>query len=301
MPTSRINIEVCINATDRKAVSEAVAVACAGGAATVELCRDMHLEGLTPKPDLIEAARTTLGPRRGLMAMIRPRGGDFSYTPAERKTMQQQILDAGRAGADGVVLGVLRCEDSRVFSEAMQPLVETAAGIGLSTTFHRAFDAAPAALLALDEVVQLGCQRLLTCGLPWGHPGSALDGAERLRQLVERAGQRLEVIIAGGVNPRNAAAILQRLATCTSGVGLHAYSGVQEQGQTTAASVATLVDAVRTWEASQPASSSRITARCRFARYPERLWSPVLRAVSVEDLISLPRARFGNSWPALLI
>jgi len=135
----------------------------------------MHLEGLTPTPDLIEVARTILGPRRGLMIMIRPRAGAFSYTLAERKTMQEQILDAGRAGADGVVLGVLRREDSRIFSEAMQPLVESAGGIGLSTTSHRAFDAAPAALVALDEVVQLGCQRLLTCGLPWGRPGSALD------------------------------------------------------------------------------------------------------------------------------
>ena len=216
----------------------------------------MHLEGLTPTPDLIEVARRTLGSRRGLMVMIRPRAGDFSYTLAERKTMRQQILDAGRAGADGVVLGILRRADSRVFREAMQPLVETAAGIGLSTTFHRAFDAAPAALDALDEILQLGCQRLLSCGLPWGCPGSALDGTERLRQLVERAGQRLEVVIAGGVNPGNAAAILQRLGTRTGRIALHAYSGVHDQGHPTSASVAALVDAVRTWEDSRPAATA---------------------------------------------
>jgi copper homeostasis protein len=245
---STINIEVCINAADHHTVRAAVAAAYTGGASTIELCRDMHLEGLTPATDLIEVARTAFGQRRGLMVMIRPRAGDFSYTAAERKTMQQQILAARRAGADGVVLGILRHGDCRVDTAAMRPLIETAAELGLTVTFHRAFDAAPDAPAALEEIAELGCQRLLTSGLPWGQPGSALDGVERLGQLVGQARQRLEVVIAGGVTPLNAGEILHRVAASGGRIGLHAYSGARAHGSTTVASVRALVGAVRAWE-----------------------------------------------------
>lgn len=86
---TNIDVEICIDASGREAVQDAVGAAYDGGAATVELCVAMHLDGLTPEMGLVEVARRAFGDRRGLMVMIRPRAGDFVYSAAELALMKR--------------------------------------------------------------------------------------------------------------------------------------------------------------------------------------------------------------------
>lgn len=231
-------VEICIDASSLDAVRDAVEAAYVGGAATVELCAAMDVDGLTPDIGLIAKARQVFGDRKGLMVMIRPRAGNFAYSATELALMQQQIAAAANAGADGVVFGALHPADNRVDMNAMRALISPAHAHGLTTTFHRAFDATPSPGEAMDAVLQLGCQRVLTCGMPWDQPGSALDGVRTLAQLVQQADGRTEIVIGGGVNQANLDAILSRMPRGDYPLGVHAYSGAQEDGRTT-------VDAVR--------------------------------------------------------
>jgi copper homeostasis protein len=203
----------------------------------------MHLDGLTPSPACLAAARQALGDLPGLMAMIRPRAGDFCYSPAELALMLDQIDAAAAAGADGVVFGALRSPDYRIDLAASRRLLAAARRHGLKTTMHRAFDATPDPDAALDALLDLGVDRVLTSGLPWGRRGSALDGVERLACTIERAAGRIEVVLGGGVNPANVGPLLARLPLHLGRVSVHAYSGAQIGGQTTVDAVRLLVNA----------------------------------------------------------
>jgi copper homeostasis protein len=240
-----IAVEICVDASDEAAVRQAAAAARAGGAATIELCAAMHLDGLTPSHACLAAARQALGDLPGLMAMIRPRAGDFCYSAAELALMLAQIELAAQAGADGVVFGLLRASDQRIDLAASQRLLAAARGHRLKTTMHRAFDATPDPDDTLDALLDLGFDRVLTSGLPWGAQGTALDGAQRLASTIQRAQGRLEIVLAGGINPANAGPLLARLPLHAGRVSIHAYSGAQIGGQTTTEAVRALVEAVR--------------------------------------------------------
>lgn len=240
-----IPVEICINASDAATAERAVNAAYEGGAATIELCADMHLDGLTPSADCLTAARRAFRQRPGLMAMIRPRAGDFCYSPAELALMLEQIDAAAAAGADGVVFGALRAADNRIDLAASQRLVVSARGHGLKTTMHRAFDATPDPDATLDALLELGFDRVLTSGVPWGQRGSALDGVERLARTIQRAAGRIEVVLGGGINPANVGLLLARLPLHAGRISAHAYSGAQIGGQTTFEAVRLLVAAVR--------------------------------------------------------
>lgn len=236
-------VEICIESGDA-ALHAAVAAAWQGGAERIELCSAMHLDGLTPEPDQIRTARAAFRDRPGLLAMIRPRAGDFAFTPAEVALMARQIDQAQQCGADGVVLGVLRAADQRIAVDALRGLVDEARSRGLAVTVHRCFDATPDPLETLEVLLELGVDRVLTSGVPWGQPGNAWDGLPRLLETIARAAGRIEVVIGGGVNPRNAALIAAALPA-DARVSFHAYSGAQEMGVTTEAAVRALVAAVR--------------------------------------------------------
>jgi copper homeostasis protein len=240
-----IPVETCINASDATAVERAVRAAYEGGAATIELCADMHLDGLTPSVDCQVAARRAFGQRPGLMAMIRPRAGDFCYSPAELALMLEQIDTAAAAGADGVVLGVVRADDQRIDLGATRRLLAAAQGHGLKATMHRAFDATPDPDATLDALIELGVDRVLTSGLPWGTKGTALDGAPRLAATIRRAQERIEIVLAGGISPVNVGPLLARLPLHAGRVSVHAYTGAQIRGQTTVEAVRALVVAVQ--------------------------------------------------------
>jgi copper homeostasis protein len=185
---SSILIEVC-------ATSVASALAAqTGGAARVELCSALVEGGITPSAAAIELARERL--QIGLHVLIRPRAGDFCYDDTELAVMKRDIAFCQRAGADGIVIGGLR-PDGSVDVERTRELI--AAARPMSVTFHRAFDMIADAFCALDDVLTLGAERLLTSG----QRGSAMEGKELIAELVRRAGDRLIVMPGAGVNERN--------------------------------------------------------------------------------------------------
>lgn len=178
-----------------------VAAAAKAGAQRVELCSALALGGITPSEGFIREARKFRELK--IHVLIRPREGDFVYSPAETEVMLADIETASRSGADGVVVGALR-PDASVDTETTGRLIEKAKSLGLSVTFHRAFDLVADPFEALEAVIALGADRLLTSGAA----PSAQSGAEMLRRLNERAGGRISLIAASGVNSGNTAEIL---------------------------------------------------------------------------------------------
>jgi copper homeostasis protein len=237
-----VDVEVCINGDEVDETRSSVTAANAGGAARIELCGGMQFDGLTPPVECIQAARDVFEPK-GLLVMIRPRAGDFQYSPDEVELIKLQISAAAAAGADGVVMGLLN-EVGDLDLEPLRELVGLSQSLGLMTTFHRAFDAARDRLEALDALIELGFDRVLTSGVTWGMSGSALDGVLELDRLIQAAKARLEIVIGGGVNPVNAPQVLRSLSPWDGKLSVHAYSGVQDKENTTVSGVKALVDAV---------------------------------------------------------
>lgn len=193
-----------------------VPAAVAAGAARVELCDNLAVGGTTPSVGVIRAAvahaRAT---GTAVMCMVRPRGGDFEYTPAEAAIMREDLLAAKRLGVDGVVFGCLR--DGRLGRDLTAELVRLAheptpeAPRGVAVTFHMAFDALEPAdqLPAIDWLAEQGVERILTHGGPAGTPiASNLD---RLRAYVERAAGRLTILPGGGITWENAEVVADAL------------------------------------------------------------------------------------------
>jgi copper homeostasis protein len=238
-----MDVEIVVNATSETAVQAAAQAAYRGGATRIELCASMELDGLTPSVPFIRAARLAFLSRPGLMVMIRPRPGDFCFSPAEVDAMARQIEATAACGADGVVLGVLRSHDQRIDVDAMESLLSMARSVGLKTTFHRAFDATPDGVEALETLIDLGVDRVLTSGVAWGQKGTALDGVDRLAATIRQVQGRIEVVLAGSIGPVIVGPLLARLPHTGSLVSVHAYSGAQTAGQTTVESVRALVEA----------------------------------------------------------
>jgi copper homeostasis protein len=165
-----------------------------GGAGRVELCTALELGGLTPSAAQIELARERL--TIPLYVLIRPRAGDFLYNDLECETMLRDIEACDAAGCDGVVLGVLDA-DGHVDMPRSRSLMSAAGNMGV--TFHRAFDLTRDPLLSLSDLIELGCERVLTSGTQ----ASALEGAELIRQLVELSAGRISVMPGAGVDARN--------------------------------------------------------------------------------------------------
>lgn len=173
----------------------------AGGAGRVELCGQLADGGVTPSYGLVATARDRL--RIPLYVLVRPRTGDFLYDEAEFELMQRDIEACVRLGCDGVVIGALDA-DAGVDLAGCRALVAAAGGLGV--TFHRAFDAARDPARALEDVIALGCERVLTSG---GHR-SALDGAAHIAALVQQAAGRVRIMAGAGIRPENVANVLAR-------------------------------------------------------------------------------------------
>ena len=167
-----------------------------GGADRVELCAGIPEGGTTPSVGMIRCARESIS--IGLNVIIRPRGGDFLYSESEIREMVYDIKAAKRLGVDGLVFGCL-CPDGSVDMENMRLLMEAAGDTPV--TFHRAFDHTSDPLKALEDIIELGCARILTSGC---RP-TAAEGAPLLAQLVEKAGDRIIIMPGCGVNEGNIA------------------------------------------------------------------------------------------------
>jgi copper homeostasis protein len=212
----------------------------------IELCSASGLGGLTPGPGLLEAAIARCQ-RVPVHVLIRPRAGDFRYTPAEIDVLIADTVAAVRAGAAGVVVGALtdRCEvDKAVLADLV------AAAQGREVTFHRAIDISRDPIAALDQLIEAGVDRVLSSG----HAPHAKQGAPVLAELIRVAQGRLAVMACGGIRSHNAKAIL----AATGAADLHASprtpSGRTEGGidfgvqpQFDLAEAGALVAAVRTY------------------------------------------------------
>lgn len=170
-------------------------VAQQGGADRIELCGGMAEGGTTPSAGLIKLVREQLAIK--VYVMIRPRGGDFCYSPTEFEVMKEDIRIAKNRGVDGVVFGIL-LPSGKVDVARTRELVELAKPMGV--TFHRAFDMAIEPFEALEAVIDCGCERILTSG----QRRTALEGKEVLAQLVQKANHRIEIMAGSGVNEANA-------------------------------------------------------------------------------------------------
>lgn len=239
-----VNVEVCINCDSKQTVHDSISAAFNGGASTIELCGAMHLDGLTPTSKQIIDARESFVDKPGLMVMIRPRSGNFSYSKQEINLMCNQIKMAAELGADGIVLGTLR-KNNCVDVDSLRGLIETSRKYNLKVTFHRAFDATPNPLETLDLLIDLKVDRILTSGTEWGQNKPALDGINTLNKIINKSNGRIEIVIGGGVNNSNVGTILNRLPLLNNKISVHSYSGVQENGYTTTDSVRSLVNTVK--------------------------------------------------------
>ena len=181
------------------------------GARRIELCEKLAVGGVTPSAELLKAAISVA--RVPVNVLVRPRGGDFVFSAAEADTMLRDIELCREAGAAAVVIGAL---DSRgdVDMPLMRRLCDAASG--MSVTFHRAFDVCADPLAAFEDVLALGCDRLLTSG----HESDAFKGRFFIAELVERAAGRIIVMPGCGVRRSNIA----RIAADTGAVEFHASS-----------------------------------------------------------------------------
>ncbi len=196
-------LEVCVGSV------ESAFAARNGGACRIELCSALEIGGVTPSMGLMRAVRAVEGIK--MHVLIRPRGGDFLYNENEVTCMEQDILAARQCGADGVVIGALTANGD-IDTKICRRLVHAADNMHI--TFHRAFDMCREPMQALEDVISLGCNRLLTSGLA----SSAAEGIPMITRLVEAAQGRISIMPGCGVNAGNAAAILN----ATQAVEIHA-------------------------------------------------------------------------------
>lgn len=188
------NLEICAGGV------KSVLAARNGGASRVELCAALEIGGITPSVGLIAQARKIEGIE--LNVIIRPRGGDFLYDEYEVACMEHDISTCKALGADGVVIGALTA-DGDIDTTTCQRLI--AAADGMSITFHRAFDMCRNPQKALEDIIALGCHRVLTSG----QAATAIQGIPLLKGLIHQADKRIIIMPGCGVNSSNAAHILQ--------------------------------------------------------------------------------------------
>lgn len=178
---------------------ESALAAQAGGADRIELCDNLAQGGTTPSLGMITQVRQRLN--IPVHVIIRPRGGDFCYSAAEFAVMRQDVLAAKQAGVDGVVLGIL-LPDGTIDKPRCRELIQLARP--LSITFHRAFDMTPDPFAALDDLLGLGVDRLLTSG----QEKTAVHGQALIRDLQRRVGEQLVIMAGGGITAQNAPGLL---------------------------------------------------------------------------------------------
>ena len=187
--SQRSKIEICSNSV------ESAVKAQEGGAYRVELCAGIPEGGTTPSFGDIRMARQLLQSTK-LHVIIRPRGGDFLYSPLELEIMLHDIKVARQLGADGVVFGCLTAEGN-VDIPAMKMLMNAVGD--MNVTFHRAFDMCKNPQEALEQIISLGCSRILTSG----QEPNAVKGIPLLKELVKQADGRIIIMPGCGVNPSN--------------------------------------------------------------------------------------------------
>ncbi|HVM89132.1 MAG TPA: copper homeostasis protein CutC [Puia sp.] len=171
------------------------------GAHRVELCADPAGGGTTPSLGLIQTAREKLHIQ--LFPIIRPRGGDFLFNDEEFEIMKRDIALCKQLGCDGVVIGMLNA-DGTIDKKRAAKLVELSYPLGV--TFHRAFDWCTNPFEALEDIVGIGCERILTSG----QKPTAFEGAALINELVRQAESRISIMPGSGVRADNISALIEK-------------------------------------------------------------------------------------------
>jgi copper homeostasis protein len=192
---AHVLLEICCGSIDDAIEAEK------GGADRVELCSALFLGGLTPSLGTIQEAKRRL--KIPVMVMVRPRGGGFCYTEAEMTTMERDAEAAIENGADGVVFGILQSDGRIDLARCMR--IRQLIG-NRQAVFHRAFDVTPDPFEALEQLVDLGIMRILTSG----QKDSVPEGAGLIKELVERAGERIQILPGGGIQAWNLEEMIER-------------------------------------------------------------------------------------------
>jgi len=195
MSGRRIQLEICTASAEDCAVAEQ------SGADRVELNCALMLGGLTPSLGTLREARAAI--RIPLIAMIRPRAGGFCYSASEFKVLQRDVEIALAEGADGIAFGILHCNGTIDLERCRQVLKLVT---GRQAIFHRAFDVVPEPLIALDQLMDLGLNRVMTSG----QESSAYNGAEHIAHYLRHVAGRIEILPAGGINRFTVADVVQR-------------------------------------------------------------------------------------------
>jgi len=180
---------------------ESASNAFTGGAIRIELCSSLALGGLTPSIGFLKTVKQLVS--IPVFVMIRPRDGDFLYTDLELQIMRQDIESLKASGADGFVFGLLN-SDGSVDKKRTKELVDICRP--LPVTFHRAIDVSRDVLESLEDVISVGCERVLTSG---GKP-TACEGADVIRQMIEISNNRIIVMPGSGITEENLRDILER-------------------------------------------------------------------------------------------
>ncbi len=181
-------IEVCAESYEYAVKAEKA------GADRIELCKDLHLDGLTP--DYESSKRTIDTLDIPVFILIRPRGGDFIYSHEEFELMKRDILKFKKMGCKGIVSGVLN-DDNTIDIKKTKELVELSRP--LEFTFHRAFDKVNNPLNEIENLIELGIDRVLTSG----QKEKAIDGLVLLKQLNSISKNRIKIIPGSGINKSN--------------------------------------------------------------------------------------------------
>lgn len=189
---TNLSVEVCANSVQSAINGQK------GGAVRVELCDNLEEGGTTPALSQIELTRENLSIQ--VNVIIRPRGGDFLYNDLEFEMMKRDIHHCGKSKCDGVVFGILN-QDGSIDKKRNKELVDIAHQYGMSTTFHRAFDRCADLLKSLEDVIELGCDRILTSG----GMKTAPEGKDILKKLIEQANNRIIIMPGGGITENNIA------------------------------------------------------------------------------------------------
>lgn len=191
----KMALEVCVDSV------ESAVNAAKGGASRLELCAGLSEGGTTPSLGLLRVVRQEVD--IPIFVMIRPRGGDFAYTEQEFEVMKEDLKIFKESGSvDGFVFGVLTSE-GEVDSTRCSELIDLSRP--LPVTFHRAFDMTHDPFRALEAIIDLKMERILTSG----QESTALEGLPLVKELVERAHDRIIIVPGGGITERNVERILR--------------------------------------------------------------------------------------------
>lgn len=205
-----IQLEICLEHVDCAVAAQA------GGAQRIELCSNLLAGGITPSIGLIEQVRELVN--LDIMVMIRPRGGDFLYSEFEYQVMQRDITRLQGLGVEGVVFGLLN-RNAAVDRDRTARLLDLARP--LAVTFHRAFDMSRDPFEALDVLLELGVDRILTSG----QAASALEGIHQIQSLQAAAGDQAIILPAAGVDHSSGPQLVREAGVRE----LHIGSGVKER------------------------------------------------------------------------